>query len=60
MFEESARAVDNDMVGSDRVGLLICGVVEFRKACSWALLAASNAAAALWYFSLSLREVEKN
>jgi len=60
MFEESARAVDNDIVGKDSVGVLMGGLVEFRKACSWALLAASSAAAAVWYRSLSFVEVEKN
>jgi len=34
MFDESARAVDNDMVGKDSVGVLIGGVVEFKNACS--------------------------
>lgn len=46
MFAESARAVDNDIVGKDRVGLLIVGKPEFKNACSCALLAASSAAAA--------------
>lgn len=34
MFEESALAVDNDMVGNDNEGVLIAGEVEFKNACS--------------------------
>ena len=47
MFEESARAVDRDIVGNESVGLLMGGFVAFKNACSCALLAASSAAAAL-------------
>lgn len=34
MFDESALAVESDMVGNDRVGVLIGGFDEFKKACS--------------------------
>lgn len=60
ILEESARAVDSDMVGNDSVGLEIVVGLELRNACSWALLAARSAAAALLYRSLSLGEEEKN
>jgi len=59
MLEESARAVDKDMVGKDSEGVLMGGVPEFRNACSCALLAASSAAAAVCA-SLPLGDVEKN
>lgn len=55
---ESARAVESEMLGSDSDGLLIGGEPEAKKACSWALLAASRAAAAVCA-SLVLGEVEK-
>ena len=61
IFAASALAVDKDIVGRERVGILIPGLdVELRKACSCALLAASSAAAAVLYLSLSLGVVEKN
>lgn len=46
MLLQSAVAVEREIVGRDNEGLLIGGVVELRNNCSWALLAASNAAAA--------------
>lgn len=61
IFDASALAVDSDIVGRDSVGLLIPGLdVEFRNACSCALLAAKSAAAALLYLSLSFGVVVKN
>lgn len=60
IFEESARAVEREIVGKDRVALLMPGLEEFRNACSCALLAASSAAAALSYLALSFGEEEKN
>lgn len=59
MLVESARAVDNDIVGSDSVAAVIPPLVEFKNACSCALLAASKAAAAVWYFSLSFELEEE-
>ena len=60
MFAESAVAVESDMVGKDSDAVLIGGVVELRKACSRALLAASSAAAALCASAFDLGDVEKN
>lgn len=59
MLDESARAVDREMVGRESDAVLMGGEAEFRKACSWALLAASRAAAALWASCLLLGEVKK-
>jgi hypothetical protein len=59
MLAESARAVDNEMLGKESEGVLMGGESDARNACSWALLAANSAAAADWA-SLVLGEVEKN
>lgn len=60
MFVESAVAVEREIIGRDREGLLIGGVAELRKSCSWARLAASRAAAADCASALDLGDVEKN
>lgn len=60
MFAESAVAVDNEIVGNDSEAVLIGGLIELRKACSWALLAASSAAAALCASAFDFGEFEKN
>lgn len=60
MLLESAVAVERDIVGKDSDGVLIGGVVEFRNSCSWALLAASSAAAADCASDFDLGVVEKN
>ena len=57
---ESAVAVEREIVGKDSDGVLIGGVVELRKSCSCALLAASNAAAADCASAFDLGVVEKN
>ena len=59
MFEESARAVDSEILGNEREGVLMGGVPEARNACSWARLAAKSAAAAVWA-SFVFGDVEKN
>ena len=59
MFAESAVAVEREIVGKDSDAVLICGVIEFRNACSWALLAASSAAAAVCASALDFGDVEK-
>lgn len=53
-------AVEREIVGKDSDGLLIGGVVELRKSCSCALLAASNAAAADCASAFDFGAVEKN
>lgn len=59
MLVESARAVDNEIVGNDSDAELI-GEYEFKNACSCALLAASSAAAADCASALFLGDVVKN
>jgi hypothetical protein len=59
MLVESAVAVESEIVGKDSDAVLIGGLVEFRKACSWALLAASSAAAAVCASALDFGDVEK-
>lgn len=59
MLAESAVAVDSDIVGNDSDAVLIGGLLEFRNACSCALLAASNAAAAVCASAFDLGDVEK-
>lgn len=61
IFCESACAVDREIEGREREAMVIGGVpAELRKACSWALLAASRAAAAVCASCLLLGDVEKN
>lgn len=59
MLAESAVAVESEIVGKDSDAVLIGGLVEFRKACSCALLAASSAAAAVCASALDFGDVEK-
>jgi hypothetical protein len=59
MLAESAVAVESEIVGKDSDAVLIGGLVELRKACSCALLAASSAAAAVCASALDFGEVEK-
>ena len=60
IFAESAVAVESDIVGNDNDAVLMGGEAELRKACSWARLAASSAAAADWASALDFGDVEKN
>ncbi len=57
MFALSALAVDNDMVGNDSEGELICCDGELTKACCW--VAARRAAVAVCVSLLDFGEVEK-
>ena len=59
MLAESAVAVESEIVGKDSDAVLIGGLVEFRNACSCALLAASSAAAAVCASALDFGDVEK-
>ena len=59
MLAESAVAVESDIVGNDSDAVLIGGLLEFRNACSCALLAASNAAAAVCASAFDFGDVEK-
>lgn len=57
IFALSALAVDNDMVGKDSEGELICWEGELTKACCW--VAARRAAVAVWVSLFDFGDVEK-
>ena len=59
MLAESAVAVESDIVGKDSDAVLIGGLIEFKNACSCALLAARSAAAAVCASAFDFGEVEK-
>ena len=59
MFALSALAVDNEIVGNERDGELICCAGELMRACCCVAAAANRAAVADWVSAFDFGEGEK-
>lgn len=60
VFALSALAVDNEMVGNDKDGELICWDGWLGETCCWAAAAARRAAVAVWVSLFDFGIAEKN